>query len=153
VQLYIPQLAERITLLAPWEFTVYGEERNLGLLKNLVAQGVLSEADAVKGFSSSYASSKSPKTLDDVYYGNNNPVAKVVLPPGAVLSVNRIFIRQGSAEYNSVTFNLLSTPRHTWKRARFWAKLHDVNTIQIDEHAIVTKPPEKLGSLPVAMAI
>ena len=59
---------------------------------------------------------------------------------GAILCVNRVYIRQGVKEYSSLTFNVRkgatvvtdTTPNHhkavvLGKGARFWAKLSDVN--------------------------
>lgn len=48
----------------------------------------------------------------------------ITLPKNTVLEVDRIYIRQGSAQYSSVTFKIRGK-----KVLRFWLTLSDVNKI------------------------
>jgi len=56
---------------------------------------------------------------------------KVSLPKGTVLAVDRIYIRQQASDFDSVTFRLQSTPGGKKGKPRFWAKLSDVNKINM----------------------
>lgn len=58
----------------------------------------------------------------------------VTIPAGAELKIERIFIRKGSSEYNSVTFfwQKQSIPAAK-KGIRFWAKLDCVNKIEFED--------------------
>lgn len=80
------------------------------------------------------------------YGGRYNPsgFSKVVLPEGSELIIDRIFIRQGSESFDSVTFYVSTIPGvENAKRkkgpfgkkpsiARFWAKLDDVNQMHFE---------------------
>lgn len=66
----------------------------------------------------------------------------MTLPAGTVLTVDRIYIRQGAKEYSSISFYIEETtiaaiaPKKKGKggfakgRTRFWAKLADCNRIE-----------------------
>jgi len=71
---------------------------------------------------------------------------KVILPAGTSLKVDRIYIRKGKGEYSSITFfadglgeTIVPASGLAWRRQydakkkklRFWAKLADVNTMNI----------------------
>jgi hypothetical protein len=61
----------------------------------------------------------------------------VKLLKGAELSVSRIYIRQGVKECSSLTFHLISgetefNGKKFKVKARFWAKLSDVNTMECE---------------------
>lgn len=123
--LTIPSIGEKVTLAQDWTFDLYNEYRNVGMMMY----------------------------IDDnrkVEYGepdiDGHPVT---LPAGSVLTIDRIFIRRGMPRFNSVTFilNGAKVPdRHRpaiWtgntqlvsgkgKRARFWAKLEDVNKMIVE---------------------
>lgn len=75
-----------------------------------------------------------PKRPDYIQYHVPHPEREplsisVTLPESTVLSICRIYIRTSAAEYDSVTFYLTKHPDYPNKKgkARFWAKLHDVN--------------------------
>jgi hypothetical protein len=57
-------------------------------------------------------------------------VRLVTLDKGANLRVDRIFIRQGSEDYNSVSFRGDVSHMGVIHKVRFWAKLSDVNKIK-----------------------
>lgn len=54
---------------------------------------------------------------------------EVTVPEGTVLKIDRIYIRKGNKDFDSVTFFMKGTK----KRVRFWAKLADVNKIIIKD--------------------
>jgi hypothetical protein len=52
------------------------------------------------------------------------------LPTDTILKVDRIYIKKGSPEYNSITFYIETTECPELKKKkglRFWAKIADVN--------------------------
>ena len=60
----------------------------------------------------------------------------VTLPKGTVLQVDRIYIRKGLDGFDSVSFRIAkgNTIHPQGKALRFWAKLHDVNRIEIADN-------------------
>lgn len=60
-----------------------------------------------------------------------NKATEVTLPANTLLTVDRIYVRQGVEDYNSVTFRIKKgdCPDAKFGGIRFWAKLYDVNTI------------------------
>lgn len=65
----------------------------------------------------------------------------ITIPTGAILKVDRIYIRKGAKDFSSITFYVRGlgeiTRTETWskrksnrKSLRFWAKLSDCNTIE-----------------------
>jgi hypothetical protein len=57
---------------------------------------------------------------------------KVVLPRTTILKVDRIYVRKGASEYNSLSFVLKKAPFYFKGKVRFWAKLPDVNKIEFE---------------------
>ncbi len=75
---------------------------------------------------------------------------RITLPAGTILKVDRIYIRKGKGEYSSITFfaeglgeTIIPASGQVWgrqydakkKKLRFWAKLADVNTMDIIDTA------------------
>jgi hypothetical protein len=54
------------------------------------------------------------------------------LSPGDVLSVDRIFIRAGSEQYNSVTFRAEVQHLGVVRKVRFWVRLEDANKLEYE---------------------
>lgn len=94
MRLYIPHLRDRIKLTEDWTFDLHREGRNTDLL-------------AVAGEEWNY----------------NMPPVPYTMSAGTVLSIDRIYIRNGQRGFDSVTF------RDVNRKHRFWAKLDDVNNI------------------------
>lgn len=102
LQLHIPELKDIIELAEDWTFTLHEERRNVAMWA-LMVPGY----DAKK------------------WYIPNPQSMEVTLAAGTQLVVDRIYIRAGSASFNSVTFRA----KIDKKSIRFWAKLKDVNKI------------------------
>lgn len=116
--MYIPDIGDKITLVEDWELKLYTERRNYGLLQ-------------------AFGYTPSHEYIDNDYKkGLNHHL--VTLPKGVTLTVDRVYIRKGSAVtagYSSVTFVIdpKSNDKEFQKyRSRFWAKLEDCNTIQFE---------------------
>lgn len=118
-RLFIPSLGTELTLARDWTFTLYNEHRNQTLI---TALGV------------AY-----PEQRD--YYKRQDQNEQVTLPAGAVLKVDRIFIRKGAATYDSVTFCLkasvkspvVAMGKSIRGSVRFWVKLADANNLEFVE--------------------
>lgn len=108
IRFCIPALRTKLVLAEPWTFTVYNEYRNHSLYEILGHQ----------------------QTYQHEEYGVD--IGNCTLPKGTNLSVDRIYIRNGKSDYDSVTFRIASCPeaRFHKKKIRFWAKLADVNAIK-----------------------
>ena len=102
-QLYVPALGDELTLVEPWRFTLHREYRNQGLIKVV---------------------------RPDIDHWKFDPQI-VTLPTDTVLIVDRIYIKKGGEAYNSLTFRIKECPNPLLTKKRFWAKLHDVNTMVI----------------------
>lgn len=109
MKLYVPSIGDAIILTKDWEFTLHDEYRNKSLWDTLFP-GVWGN--------NWYSSGKGPK--------------QTVLPAGTVLTVDRIYIKKGLREYNSLTFMVKKAPFVKKGKVRFWAKLGDVNNIEFD---------------------
>lgn len=123
MKFYIPEIGDSITLIEPWTFALYNEYRNDTLRE------IAGDTRKTTAF--------------------DHGAIPFTIPEGAVLKVDRIYIRKGISEYSSVTFlwkgksteprietyntgfgrsgSQYKVPR---KPVRFWAKLSDVNNIE-----------------------
>jgi hypothetical protein len=108
MNIFIPTIGTRLILNEPWTFTLHDEYRNWDFWTKYVGEVVNKQTERWMSWSSR----------------GNKPVP-VTLPTGTVLSVDRIYIRKGSKDFDSVTFRIIKSP--TQKPARFWVKLADVN--------------------------
>lgn len=81
MKLYIPSVGDEIKLTAPWEPMIHDESRNSTIL----------EFFQVPGF-------------DPQKWNNNLPPTKVLIPAGEILKIDRIYIRKGKDDFDSVTF-------------------------------------------------
>lgn len=108
MKLFVPAPGTKLKLTADWTFTLYFERRNEGLIKHF-------------------------RPDLDIGWGRSDQSIEVSLPKDTVLTVARVYIRNGYAgKYNSLTFNA-KIPGVKGKRTpRFWAKLDDVNEMEID---------------------
>ena len=61
---------------------------------------------------------------DDWWEEEDDTFRMATLPKDQILTVDRIYIRKGNKEYSSVSFRV--------PKARFWAKLDDVNQIECE---------------------
>lgn len=135
MKLYIPENGDQLRLTADWTFDLYNEDRNSSLMEKI--------GDVRKTIGD-----WSPK------YG----AIPCTIPAGAVLKIDRVYIRKGAREYSSITFlwkgerlparteeimssgyltNGKPTPTGEFCKIpaipiRFWAKLSDVNNIEFE---------------------
>ena len=109
----VPTLGTELALSEDWTFTLHAEYRNYDFWAAVSDR--------------------------DYPYGNADGSISVTLPAGSKLKVDRIFIRRGAGDYDSMTFWLVDCPNKEWapkkvggtatNRLRFWVKLDDANDI------------------------
>lgn len=124
MKIFIPPLGTQLTLSAPWTFGLHQESRNRVLIEKLRDNGGYFIPDPILN-----------PDRSDWYkrYLNDGKLCDFTLPAGAKLKVARIYIRAGAKSFDSVTFNLdLETPHGVKIKGRFWAKLDDVNKMEVD---------------------
>lgn len=129
MKMMIPPLGARIRLAADWNFELHYEYRNENVYELFGAFAHL------KGAVAGYSGDEYPPLhrIDDA----DKEPARVTLPAGTLLTLDRYYIRQGAGGFDSVTFALPSQPLPGYafgqKRAcRFWVKLEDVNEIEFE---------------------
>lgn len=132
MNLWIPDIGDQLRLLEDWEFPLFRERRNDGLITRI------------------------QPTMGTSGYRDVKESIGCLLPAQTVLQVDRVYIRQGrSNAWSSITFYVKYAPgdedkpkykRQQWrygqtsepvtdptpqklKGARFWAKLPHVNEI------------------------
>lgn len=108
MNLWIPTIGDAIQLEADWHFGLWPERRNSAMAQALC-----------QPFSGNWWRDYS-----------DQPSQTITLSTGTELVVDRIYIRQGADEFDSVTFVIKLCDREILVGERFWAKLVDVNTIQ-----------------------
>jgi hypothetical protein len=134
-QLYIPDIGDSIRLVADWTFNLYNEDRNSSLME-VIGDPRETTWEGDKDFGTRLCT----------------------IPAGAILKVDRIYIRKGLSGYSSLTFlwkdmrtnskvvdrsitqvfgnNRGPTTYYQVKKparpVRFWAKLDDVNRIEFE---------------------
>jgi len=165
MQIFIPDIGTQLQLIQSWAFVIHLERRNAPLL---LASGLSKfiTLGSVPGYDEDSRKQREGQiqTTGDGWY-SHHPVSfrgrcmskqshahyfslettaleLIALPKGAVLTVDRIYIRRGMSAYSSISFRIakgtMSTIAHATgtepfaskKVVRFWAKLADVNTMQ-----------------------
>lgn len=147
MQLFIPRLGDTLTLSKDWTFSVLNEYRNVSLLAYM---------DIRSPHGSTYVDEK--KDLYRFYREHYPNVQRwpCTLGKGVQLRVDRIYIRKGARDFDSVSFLLRNasvagydievtnwaidgrtrrptthTYREPKKQVRFFAPLDDVNRMEI----------------------
>lgn len=117
MKVFIPALGTCLQLNKDWKFILQRESRNSTLFESLMGYN--------------YWDEKQEMAMSWSEFDKTDPVI-VTLPIGTVLKVRRIYIRQGSADYNSVTFSVRKSPDKRIEKKMFWAKLYHVNELDCE---------------------
>lgn len=112
MKLFIPTIGTHLKLTQDHSFPLVHEYRNLKLLQSIGAVG------------------QHINSYD--FYGPSKKTSQYNLPAGTVLAVDRIYIRKGSADFDSLTFRILEAPNPAITGSRFWMRLGDVNQMDAD---------------------
>jgi hypothetical protein len=115
MRLYVPQPGEAATLLRPWTFTLHPERRNVKFHRALFP------CDPTWGEREGYPS-----------YRKKGEPKQITLPASTKLVFDRVYVRQGAEDYASLTFVVKAYPSEALVGERFWAKLDDANTMDIE---------------------
>lgn len=116
MKLFIPTVGSKFKLTKDWSFSVYSDYRNKSLAKF----------------------KNSPYEFNDYYSATK--VGFLTIPADSVIKIERIYIRKGKEDYDSLTFSIKSTSleldpdkKKLHKTvARFWSKLEDCNQIEFE---------------------
>jgi len=154
VNLYIPSIGSEIKLSRDWSLQIEDENRNHKMIQALGferVQGNCVRVDAVKLMELGITDKNSRYIWPPAYNVNKigllGCTAKstqfiynrldimyrcefnVTLPTDTVLKIDRIYIRKGKDDYDSITFVIQECSEKALKKKRFWCKLHYVNEI------------------------
>lgn len=94
---YIPSIGDQIVLDRDWQVTITNENRNRKFIKKVFDSAV-----------------KSRLYLETI-------------PANTILQIERIYIRKGKKDFDSVTFKIVSCPDQTYDKHRFWVSLKTCN--------------------------
>lgn len=131
--LCMPTVGQKVRVLdgQDWSFKLYQESRNDSMYAYV---GKRLKPEHLRGFYDDFVGGEAAYYEDD-----KEPDRKsipVSLPGGTVLTIDRIYLRKGAGEYDSVTFILngakLPGKKGVHARVRFWVKLEDVNTGRLE---------------------
>lgn len=143
MKIHIPALGTVLKLTSPWSYMLYREDRNrsvwhlLNLPWNHRETSIWRQPDISNEDLARYNVIAFPRKgyKPGVSWGSAFTYAyHHILPIGAELKIDRIYIKKNNPEFDSVTFTIGkgTIPGYTHGKARFWAKLDDVNTIEAD---------------------
>lgn len=131
--LQIPRLREELTLASDWEFDLHLESRNASLIELLEGRSL--------GWQDLYSQEWNPRKgeYEPTELGQLYP-RRFLIPRGTRLRVERVYIRKGDEKYDSLTFKVMDSPDETLRDAkhgntkgpRFWAKVDDVNRMEVE---------------------
>jgi hypothetical protein len=110
-KLFIPSIGDEIWLAEDWSFELYPEHRNK----------IFGER---AGYGYKYVYARPSWTKNDIEWPNCN----ITLPQGTMLKIDRIYIKSGQKEFDSITFKVAKTIDGI-PYGRFWVKLADANKI------------------------
>lgn len=86
MNLYIPSIHDRIRLTKDWEFALFLESRNIALAVRL------------------------RPTMRLHPYGDHRKSIMAKLPAGTEMAIERIYVRSGKKDYDSITFGIKNAP-------------------------------------------
>jgi hypothetical protein len=115
MRINIPTIGVKIKLEKSWEFTLHSEYRN----------------DSLFGYAGFPIPTRWYTWMKDdpARFGPEPLPIRYTLPVNTILTIDRIYIRKGAAEFDSISF-ILNGARYNKRPVRFWAKLEDVNRIE-----------------------
>lgn len=122
MKLYIPELGDKLELTKDFTFTLYAERRNntlgfaLGLRNNKNTYGIGWKVDE-----------------EEPYTSKTRAAGEVTIPKGTVLKVERIYVRNGLKEFDSITFRAMAGPDPKYLKTRFWVKLDETRNLEFKE--------------------
>jgi len=139
MKLFIPTIGVSLKLTSPATVKVYFESRNnqflnrLGVYYPRLAYNPYTRKDYYVAGRQIPALSTSEKAIQKKYgvVLSGIEFCTLTLPAGSELTVSRIYLRKGVSDYDSVTFSLKKAGKDS-VYGRFWIKLEDVNTLEVE---------------------
>ncbi len=120
MKLYVPACGDRITLIAPWSFTLVLEHRNVEFAKT---RKIIDSAPKYAG----------------LWDGSVYKTVPFTLEAGTTLECDRVYIRtfnksrvQVENDYDSITWRVINAKGKAVPKSRFWTKLSDTHSIEYD---------------------
>ena len=113
VRFCIPPIGAKVMIAEDWVFWLYNEYKNE---KFAYRMNAIPYNKDIKFFEWQH------------FFEVGTKICRVTAPAGTILTVRRIYVRQGRGEYDSVTFSCPkgSSPNKKFQ-GKFWARLEDVN--------------------------
>lgn len=125
MKVFVPTIGSDLILTKSCTVTIHSERRNWTFLKSIGM--TVNQIYADKNYGNLSVENQS---LADKYKVNVSlRDVSLKIPAGTVLSVNRIYIRQGAEDFDSMTF--FCKGNKDFPKGRFWLKLTDVNNFEI----------------------
>ena len=130
--LYIPSIGDQIELTKEFLFPLHQERRNWKFINQLPEK----VRDEFNRKIDSIIERRINKEIDysEAYNLQQNVTVEERLPAGAILTVDRIYVRKGMAAFDSITFNVPKKQNPGDLYGRFWMKLADANRIEFKTH-------------------
>jgi len=123
MKLFIPAIGDKICLTKAWTFHLHDEKRNAALWSYLFP-----DDEDIGTYSHAYAGDWVGGAWVRRY---KYKPREITIPKGSVLTVDRLYVRKGAKDFDSISFFLTKdSPLKNKKVLRFWAKLNDVNKIE-----------------------
>lgn len=119
-QLFIPTIGSELILAADWSFKVFNETRNETLIRWMGK--VVPSATRYSAFPLGEEPRADPRDYE-WYEKSKARFITCTLPKGSVLRVDRIYIRRGLKDFDSVTFFLKGAKTKADTRQRTMTKL------------------------------
>jgi hypothetical protein len=129
--LCVPTVGQKVRVLdgQEWKFHLIAESRNYSTIQHFhpgaQGEGYYEHYDLPEGV-----------TYYDFYSQNGRaPDRKkypTTLPGGTVLTIDRIYLRKGKDEYDSITFILNKPKGVKGPMVRFWVRLDEVNAGKLE---------------------
>jgi hypothetical protein len=124
MKLFIPALGSKFVLTKPWTFNLHDEYRNTKFWKALHGEAdkeVFYYGYGGKGY---HTSPVPTATATTKAFKPAKPIL-TTFPKGTVLWLERIYIRKGAGDFDSMSFRI--TKGGPVPAGRFWVKLEDIN--------------------------
>lgn len=127
--LCMPTIGQKVRVLdgQAWDVKIYWESRNVTAIEYFTGQSYQIESywDEYEG----------GRAAMEAHWADRHNVpkpelrhTKVSVPEGSVLTIDRIYLRKGKGDFDSVTFVLNKPKGVKGPMVRFWTRLDDVNS-------------------------
>jgi len=142
MKLQIPRLGDVVELSAPWKFELHYEDRNKTVWPKLGLPQSIGDKTGRFDLRSAFdpadiAAHNLTVTIAREWPGRPEWTEYLVstwveLPAGTQLTIDRIYIRKGQPDFDSITFVIKpgTAPGFEKGKARFWAKLDHANEME-----------------------